>query len=381
MNILHTIPFYGLKFGGTSTCTYDLLAALNQLDLRADVLTLDVQNTTDRIIGNGEHWIKVQPFDAKTPFQISNNLKQFLLGEIEYDLYHINGLWLYCNHITASIARKKSKPYLISPHGMLYPQALSRSAWKKVLMRKLYFDNDLLKANCIHVTCPEEMKYYRLLGFKNPVAVVPNLVQIPKVKSPMIKDHILRIGFLGRIHPRKQVERLLYAWKMLEGKIKDVEILIMGDGDESYMSFLKQEVKRLNLSNVSFTGFVSGVDKYEKLASLSLLCVPSDFENFGMIIPEALSVGTPVIASKETPWEDLNTCSCGWWVDNDIETLASTIRRALNISQEERTAMGERGKLLIEEKYSVDMVAQKMEQLYEWVLYGGDKPEFVYLNK
>ena len=87
-----------------------------------------------------------------------------------------------------------------------------------------------------------------------------------------------------------------------------------------------------------------------------------------------------VIASKGTPWEELNTHRCGWWVDNDVDTLAATIREALNTSEAERIAMGERGKHLIQENYSVEMVAGKLKRLYEWILYGGEKPEFVYLK-
>lgn len=379
MRILHTLHNFGINSGGISTCMYDLLKGLNKIDCFADVLTLDVNDPTDRNIGD-ESWIKSQQYDAITPFGISSNMKKFLHFGNEYDLYHTNGLWLYCNHITASIARKKNKPYLISLHGMLYPLALSRSLWKKVLMRKLYFDYDLKHATCIHTTCWEEMKYYRLLGFKNPVALIANPVPFQDNVFFSKNDNIFRIGFLGRIHPRKQIERIIYAWKKLEEVIDNVEILIMGEGNESYLSFLKNEVKRLNLSNVCFTGFVSGNDKYEKLSSLSVLCVPSDFENFGMIITEALSVGTPVIASKGTPWEELNTHHCGWWVDNDVDTLASTIREALNTPEEERIAMGERGKRLIKDNYSVEIVAEKMKRLYEWVLYGGEKPEFVYLK-
>ena len=55
-----------------------------------------------------------------------------------------------------------------------------------------------------------------------------------------------------------------------------------------------------------------------------------DFENFGMIVTEALSVGTPVIASLGTPWEELNIHRCGWWVNNDVDTLAQTIEKVLS---------------------------------------------------
>lgn len=378
MQILHTIPSLSLKSGGTSTCTYDLLTALNMFSCQTDILTLDVNNDTDKLIGQGESWMKVQPFDAKTPFKVSHNLKQFLQDEDKYDLYHTNGLWLYCNHITASIARKKGKPYLISLHGMLYPQALSRSSWKKVLMRKLCFDNDLEQAACIHATCMEEMKYYRLLGFKNPVAVIANPVVLPDKETTSKKDDIFRIGFLGRFHPIKNLDILIKAWALLDSK--EWELVLIGNGDNNYVTYLKSLITNSNISNISFTGFLQGREKREMIATLRYLILPSRSENFGMVVPEALIQGIPVIASKGTPWEELNTHHCGWWVDNDVDTLASTIREALNTPEEERIAMGERGKQLVKDHYSVEIVAGKMKRLYEWILNGGKNPDFVYLK-
>ena len=71
--------------------------------------------------------------------------------------------------------------------------------------------------------------------------------------------------------------------------------------------------------------------------------VPSDFENFGMIVTEALSVGTPVMASLGTPWEELNTIGCGWWIDRTPENIAQVMRQVMEMSIPELLAMGERG--------------------------------------
>ena len=111
---------------------------------------------------------------------------------------------------------------------------------------------------------------------------------------------------------------------------------------------------------------------------MRVLCVPSKTENFGMTVAEALIAQTPVICTKTAPWEELNTRHCGWWVDNDIDTLAQTIREALLLPQSEIDKMGENGKLLIETNYTDTQIALKMKQLYEWRLTGGEKPEFVY---
>ena len=159
MKILQTIAGFGTHSGGTSTCTYDLLSAMHRIGYNIDLMTFQ----TDDLIGQGENWIKALPNDAFTPYGYSRNIKQFLKCS-EYNLYHTNGMWMYCNHKTCSIARQKQKPYIITPHGMLYPQALARSAWKKKLMLTIGGVNkDLKLADCIHCTCMEEMLFHRLL--------------------------------------------------------------------------------------------------------------------------------------------------------------------------------------------------------------------------
>lgn len=374
MKVLQTIAGFGAHSGGTSTCTYDLLVAMHKIGCDIDLLSIQ----TDDLMGKGEFWIKALYNDSYTPYGYSHNMNHFLKNS-DYDLYHTNGLWMYCNHITASVARKKDKPYIITPHGMLYPQALARSAWKKKLMMHLCFDKDIRAANCIHATCMQEMKYYRDLGYKNPVAVIANPMPLPKyiddIKPERSKK---RIGFLGRLHPRKNVKGLIEAWASLGKATKNAELYIMGKGDETYEAYLKELVTTLGLTNVIFAGFVNGREKFEKLATLTALFVPSDFENFGMIITEALIVKTPVMASLGTPWEELNTRRCGWWVNNDIHTLSQTMEEVFSLSDEELLAMGERGKQLVLEKYSSIQVATQMKHLYEWILNGGQKPDFVY---
>ena len=109
------------------------------------------------------------------------------------------------------------------------------------------------------------------------------------------------------------------------------------------------------------------------------MVVPSDFENFGNIVTEALVRGIPVIASKGMPWQELDEFLCGWWIDNDQETINHTLHNAINLPELERLQMGIKGKQLIKEKYAVDKLGEKMKQLYEWVLYGGTQPDFVYV--
>jgi glycosyltransferase involved in cell wall biosynthesis len=220
------------------------------------------------------------------------------------------------------------------------------------------------------------MEHLRNLGVKSPIAVISNPIDITDIEKPVEFKTKLRVGYLGRVHPRKNIELLIYAWNQLQNG--DGELIIIGDGDKRYLDFLKQETIRLQLNNVVFTGFLSGNEKEKALNSLSFLVVPSDFENFGNIVTEALIKGIPVIASKGAPWQELNTHRCGWWINNDIDTIANTLKEAIALSEEEYRQMGIRGRQLMKENYSIEIVTQKIMLLYQWILGTGEKPEFVY---
>ena len=374
--ILQTIAGLGAKSGGTSTCTYDLIKAMHNLGCDVDLMTLRAED----LLGNGERWIKALPDDAISSYGYSRNMNR-ILYDSNYDVYHTNGMWMHCNHETCLVARKKGKPYIITPHGMLYPQALARSAWKKKLLLAIGgVAKDLKYAACIHATCRIEMEHYRALGYNTPIAVIPNPVTIPDyISNATIQGERKSIGYLGRLHPYKRPDALIKAWARLKDETAGFELILMGKGTDAYERYLQSLVNELQLKNVLFSGMVTGKEKFRLLASMRALCVPSKTENFGMTVAEALTAQTPVICTNTAPWEELNTHCCGWWVENDIDTLARTIREALLLPQCEIDNMGKNGKLLVETNYSAERVALKMKRLYEWILTGGEKPEFVYL--
>lgn len=382
MKILQTIAGFTAESGGTSTCTYDLICSINAIEPCVDLLTPEAR-AGYRLMGTGEEWIKTTAYDYRTPYAYSPNTKKFLC-ESDYDIYHANGLWMYSNHITCAVAREKHRPYIITPHGMLYPDALKRSYWKKWPLKVLHFNKDIMQATCIHATCNKEAEFIRQFGYKGNIAVIPNPCFIPDFADELYakKCNLFlgcslpkNFGFLGRLHPRKKIENLLYGFQKLLSVDTTVspasQLIIMGKGDNAYEQFLCSEVKRLGLGNrVKFLGFVSGREKYEALAGLAALFVPSDFENFGMIVTEALSVGTPVMASLGTPWEEINSEKCGWWVDRSAESVAEVMREVLAMPVERLLDMGKRGRRLVAEKYEASMVARQMIGLYEGIING-----------
>lgn len=378
MKIQHVITSMGLNWGGPALTSLLTIRGLRALDMDATILTYGVQQG-DRLIANVRSIICLPPLSLFYRWLGYSAAMKPAIEKTNADIYHIQGLWQYPHYAAAHIAHERRIPYVITLHGQLYPQALALHSGRKQVALYLYQRKQLQEAACIHATCMEEYRYYRALGFTNPVAVITNPIDCSEKIEKVVPDSIFRVGYLGRIHSRKHVKRLINVWYRLA--VSDGELLIMGDGDAGYIRELKEDVKRLKLTNVRFTGFVSGEEKRRLVASLTCLAVPSDFENFGMIVPEALLQGVPVIASTGTPWEELNMHQCGWWVKNDVDSLFFALQEALALDAETRQAMGERGRKLIVENYSMDAVASRMKQLYDWMLGDGEKPDFVLLDK
>ena len=377
MRILHSGSL-DVKSGGPALSTYLTIRGLRNAGVDVDMV-MPPLGEEGKLIADDVNLHYTAPV-KNSRMEYMPRMNRLLKELPQYDLYHVQGLWQWLGHSVASYARKQKKPYVITLRGMLYPQALSHSTLIKKISLALYQRNDLRRAACIQATCKEEMNYYRELGFTNPVAILPNPIEVDGIiERPIPPKTKLRIGYLGRIHPRKRIERLIYAFDALRDELDNAELLIIGAGDKRYEQFLREEVVRLNLHNVRFAGFLTGEEKDKAILSLSYLVVPSDFENFGNIVTEALVRGIPVIASKGMPWQELDEFHCGWWIDNDQEMINHTLHNAINLPELERLQMGIKGKQLIKEKYAVDKLGEKMKQLYEWVLYGGTQPDFVYV--
>ena len=378
MKILHTISGLNISSGGPTSCTYNLIKGLRDEGIEADILTLMPRDDSDKIIAN-DSFIKALPNDARTPLVYSSNFRRYLSSHIGYDLYHANGLWTCPTHFTAEIAKKQNKPCVIAPHGMLYPQALQVSAWKKKIVSTVFQRKDMETASCLQATCMAELEHIRAFGLNNPVAVIPNgLVIDDSLEIRKTSNSVRRFAFVGRLNRIKNVDLLLSAWSKLGDKTRNCELLIIGDGDTAYKKELEEFATANKLNNVRFLGFIMGKDLQKLVHSIDFQILPSKSENFGMVVPEALIQGVPVIASKGTPWSDLETFDCGWWVDNDIDTLISTLLIAINLSEQDRLGMGERGRTLVLRHYSIKSVSLRMKQLYEWLVYKNIKPEYVY---
>ena len=117
-------------------------------------------------------------------------------------------------------------------------------------------------------------------------------------------------------------------------------------------------------SNVFLIGAIEGQDKIDFLANADLFCLPSHNENFGNVYVESLATGTPIVASKMTPWSEVEDYDCGKWVENSIEETSSAMNEVL---EKDRETMKINSRKLAF-KYDWKTIANNFKNLYENIL-------------
>ena len=286
-----------------------------------------------------------------------------LLDKLKPDIVHLQGLWKMSTHAMAVAAREHNIPVVISPRGMLDPWALSVKKWKKRLGMLLYQKRDLKCSAAFHAASQSEAKHIRDFGFRQPIATIPNGVEIPDAQRKSKKQGELRTAlFLSRLHHGKGLLLLAEAWSLVAPK--GWKMVVVGPDEGGHRREVERRLEELEIANDwYFVGEVKDADKWSYYSSADLFIHPSASENFGISIAEALASGVPVITTKGCPWQEVEG-RCGWWIERRVDALASTLREAMLLPDAARIQMGMKGRSLIKEKCSWLSIANQMMTFY-----------------
>lgn len=301
------------------------------------------------------------------------------LHNLKPELLDVQGLWTYASALSLRYHRRHQTPYVVTPHGMLDPWARENSRWKKRAARVLFEDAHLAAAFCLRATAEMEAGHFRSFGLRNPIAIVPNGVDVPILKPrPKSDGAQRRLLFLSRIHPKKGLPFLLKAWSKLSSSRPDWELVIAGPDEGNHTAEMKVLAARLKLPRVHWLPAVEGEQKEALYRSADLFVLPTHAENFGLVIAEALAQEVPVITTTNAPWSGLHQHQCGWWIELNEKQLSDALHQATALQRPALQAMGVRGRNWMERDFGWDAIAIQMKQVYEWVTRKDLRPDFVY---
>lgn len=338
----------------------------------------------------GQTPVSVQAISGPRAFGFQRNLMDRLRA-YRPDLVHVHGLWMYPS-AAALRWSAGSRPHLISPRGMLDPWAVRNSAWKKKISARLYEDAHLKGATCIHALCDAERDAIRAYGLRNPVAVIPNGVDLPDLDAlvpPPEWSRQLPTGakvllFLSRIHPKKGLVELIDAWASArQRRIPDADdwyLVIAGWEQGGHQAELEQQVRALRLENsVRFVGPQFGTDKAASFRRADAFVLPSHSEGLPMAVLEAWSYGLPVAMTPQCNLPEGFAAGAAIQLLPERNALVDGLATLFGVSEAERQALGQRGRRLVERKFVWKRIGSEMADVYRWVLGQAERPGSVAL--
>lgn len=295
-----------------------------------------------------------------------------------HDLVHDHGLWRLSNLATGRAAASAGRPLVVSPRGMLEPQALRRRSWKKRAAWVGYQRALLRSAAALHATSESEAEGIREAGVRCPIAVIPNGVQAPDDLPPRSRGDTRHALFLSRLHPIKGLPLLIEAWA--DVRPDGWTLLVAGPDDGGHRAEVERLVAEAGLTEVvRFLGPVDDDDKWALYRSADLFVLPTQTENFGLVIAEALAAAVPVLTTTGAPWPVLREEALGWWEAPRPRPFAAALRDATSRTPEDLAGRGERGRAYVRQSLGWDAIGARMAAVYRWLVFGGERPADVVL--
>ena len=358
MRLLHYLPSLDRTSGGTTAYMQLLAAELGKL-AELHIVTHPSPNPVP--VANARvHYV--------SPSLLGGMKRQWrrLLDDVRPDFVHVNGCWMPQCVLAQRWAQQAGYKVVLSPHGMLEPWIMSRHYWtRKLPALWLYQKRAVVLADYLHATAESEKDNLLRLGYNAKIAVIPNGIEVEGVEMKPSWKRTGKILFLSRIHVKKGINFLIEAFAALKELSTGYELLVAGEGEQAYVAELEQLAMRLGVNDrVHFVGGVYGDEKWRLFREADVFVLPTYSENFGIVVAEALACGTPVITTKGTPWQELETCSCGWWTEVGTQGTVRALSSFFQKSEAELEVMGRNGRLLVEAKYSSRKMAEDMMRLY-----------------
>lgn len=385
MKVLHVIPSINPLRGGPSQAIIEMVRALRTEGIDACIVT-----TQDNGIYRNKdiplnQWIMYEGvptlvhscLDSRIrgvrEFLFSLSFGYWLIKNVStYDMVHIHAIFSFPSTISMLFSRIKGVPYIVRTIGQLNSWSLNQSALRKIIMMALVERKNLYHAKAIHVTSKYELQDLESLGLGRNCFILGLGVDMPNVcnsKEDGVSDNRakrVRLLFLSRIHPKKQLELLLSALAILKHDIKEErwELAIAGSGEPSYIEMLKGKSTDLGIEeHIIWHGHVAGEAKRELFHSSDWFVLPSASENFGISVVEAMASALPVVITENTGIsEKVIEYSAGYICSEKPWDFAQVLSTAIN--NPESKSMGKHATVLVAENFSWTLIAKTLSDLY-----------------
>ena len=382
LTALHITESIPASAGGTSLAFVELIEALRtQPTVRPFACSQALPPSDPALTWITHHepglWHWTSPRGKFLPGGLARDARA-LIDQLRPGVVHLHGLW--CPDVVAAALHAQSRgiPTCWHPHGMLVREALSRSAIKKAIFKRLGLARALGNAAaCIFATQGElDGSDHAMLGAATLREVIPLPVKMeigledrPALRAAgrarlNLPDAAPVTVFVGRLHPVKRVDLTLAAFAHARATVKGAHLLLVGDGEPEYTAMLRRHAAELGITPaVTFAGWQSGRHKWQCLCAADALIINSEFENFCYALVEALIAGTPVVMTNNLAMApQAASAGAGVTAPADPVSLGDALARLLLSA--DAPAAGARGRSWVAANFSRGAVGEKLAALY-----------------
>jgi glycosyltransferase involved in cell wall biosynthesis len=295
-----------------------------------------------------------------------------------FDIIHIYSWYHHIGIEFFKIAKSSGIPLVASLMGALQPEAHNFHKHKKSLVDFLYTKKMLSYASALHSVGDSENDMYLKFGVDpKKIHKIENGINLEDFKlkneSDILKKNCIDekpyILFLGRINEKKGLELLLDSFKILKNTNQTIYLVISGTGDPEYVEQIKKHVKKLDLENwVIFTGLVSQDEKIILFKSAKLFSLISISDIHPRAIEEALTMGVPVVISKESDFPEVMEYNAGIIVNRESKLIADSFEKLLE-DDSLLEELSKNAQKLIKENFLLENQITKFEQVYSSLIH------------
>jgi glycosyltransferase involved in cell wall biosynthesis len=380
MKLLEIIPSLDPATGGPVEGLRQMSRALTKHGHQVEALTLDAPDAP---------WLA--PFPVPTHavgpsagwYGYTKRLAPWLLAHARrYDAVIINGIWQYHSFGAWRALRKLSVPYFVYPHGMLDPWFKTKYPLKhaKKWMYWPWADYRVLRdATAVLFTSEEERELarqsfwlYRANERVVNFGIAGVDVSLHAARTAFYKQfpqlHDKRIVlFVSRIHPKKGCDLLLRAFETTRGADSRLHLLLVGPADANARAELETLAREVGVSDhATLGGMVTELVKWGAYAAADVFVLPSHSENFGAVVPEALSCGLPtLISTKVNIWREIDQFRAGLVAPDTLEGTTAMLREWFALTNEQRNTRRTAARSCFEQCFEVSVAAHKLADVVE----------------
>lgn len=373
MKVLHFGKYYPPYFGGVEKVNYDLVERLNQKDdCQVDELCFaHTVGYKESFVPNGYKVIRVPIWGIKFSTPLPKGIvRAFLSIRNDYDIVHVHVPNPIAS-IVSLLAPKKAK-IVVHWHSDIIKQKTLLKVFRPFQTAFLKRADAIIATSQNYVDASEDLRPYRSKVYVVPIGLAEKEMKYKAEDVEAIKkeyDGKKIVLCIGRLTVYKGHRYLIEAASQLP---EDTVVLIGGVGELE--AELKEQVRQEGLEKkVFFIGRIPQEKIYAYYKAADVFCIPSisRAEAFGVVLLEALAMGTPIVTcniqGSGVPWVNEDGVT-GYNVDPmNSQDLTEKLKTLLS-NDSLRASMSDNCVRRFKENFSLDKMVEKTYSLYHQIL-------------